>query len=94
MEDVLIDTDGDLLFTKGDFKIGDSTLQNQRLLLLYQKGEMKEHPVAGVAASTYLHDENIDDLYREVRREFVQDGMLIKTLDINSQQLKVEASYE
>lgn len=94
MNDFLLGEDGDLAVFNGDFRIGDSTLQNQQLLLLLQKGEIKEAPISGVGAANYLHDENKDELYREIRREFVRDGMKVHEIQLNKNNVVIRADYE
>lgn len=94
MYDILLDENGDLGCFDGDFDIGDSTIQNQTLLLHFQKGEQKQFPITGVGISNFLLDENKEDLYREVRREFVRDGMTLNSIDIDREVIIVNAHYE
>ncbi|MCO5229612.1 MAG: hypothetical protein M9958_00510 [Chitinophagales bacterium] len=94
MKDVLFNDIGDLDVFDGDFNIGDSTVQNQSLLLQSQKGELKQYPITGVGINNFLLDENKNDLYREIRREFVRDGIKLNSITIDKESILIDAHYE
>jgi len=77
-----------------DLEIGDTTYQNQKLLLLSNKGEIKEFPTAGVGVQNYLEDNSSEELAREIRKEFSDDGMVISKIYINIPSLEIEAKYK
>ena len=81
------------MITSG-FVIGDTTFQNQKILLLANKGEMKEYPTCGVGASNYLESNNGDELAREIRSEFTKDGMEVTKIAIDIPSIKIEAKYK
>ena len=93
MTDYLLDDDNDLSIADGDFVIGDSDLQHQKLLLFAEKGAYKQYPTIGVAAATYLKDDNSADLLREIRLQFGQDGMQVNQVAINAGKLQIDAQY-
>lgn len=49
---ILLDSSVDIMFSGRDFAIGDSTRQNQYLILAANKGEFKENPSSGRASAT------------------------------------------
>lgn len=92
--DYLIDyTNGTLPIVNGDFVMGESTVQHQRRLLKAQPGEYKQHLLTGVGIDNSLDDENPDNLIRETRRQFVQDGMTVDTLLITENGIAADAHY-
>lgn len=80
MNDILLNEAFDIEVINGDLGIGESTLQNQRLLLVAQKGEFKQHPKTGVGIESYLDAENPQDMLLEIRSQFVLDGMKVDSL--------------
>ena len=95
MIDLLLDTtDNDLLFdANGDIKTGDSDQQHQALLLLLDKGSLKENPDAGVGAFKYLESEEQAAFLRELRIQFTNDGMQVSKLAFDNNKLSVDAIY-
>lgn len=94
MRDYLIDyTNKKMLIKNGDFVMGDATQQHQRRLLMAQKGEYKQHPLVGVGLRNYIDDENPDDLKREIRMQFVQDGMGVRVIQVTPTGLNIDAVY-
>lgn len=93
-KDILLDEHLDLDFKNGDFIIGESTAQHQKILILSEKGEFKEHPKRGVGSRRFLEDHTPDNLAREIRHEFHADGMSVKSIHISEQlELNIEAQY-
>jgi hypothetical protein len=95
MIDLLLDaTSNDLLIdAAGNCKIGNSDQQHQALLLLIDKGGLKENPDAGVGAFKYLESEQTDTFLREIRIQFSDDGMLIKKIAFEKNKLSIDAPY-
>lgn len=91
--DILLGTDGDLLIADGDFVIGDASVQNQYLLLKCQKGEFKQWPKACVGLESYLLDEAEQDMLREIRSQFENDGMKVNQLNYTDGKIIVDAPY-
>lgn len=83
-QDYLHDDDFDLKIENGDFVVGESTQQHQQLLLLLEKGELRQYPKTGVGLKTFLNDDNIGDLNQEIQKQFEADGMTISKLKIFS----------
>jgi len=83
MQDYLLD-DFDLAIDNGDFVVGESTSQHQQLLLLLNKGELRQYPKTGVGAITFSNDDQLGGLYTEIQQQFEADGMQIEKLVVNS----------
>lgn len=71
---------------QGDFAIDVSISQNEKMLLVADKGNILEHPLRGVGAIQELNS-NIDrDTMRDkVMREFEKDELLVGEFDIDRQ---------
>jgi hypothetical protein len=93
MKDILLDTAFDLAIASGDLVVGESTRQHQNLLLLVNKGELREFPTHGVGTAGWLLDENSGDYNGEVKREFERDGMTVLRITGDIDNLNVEAVY-
>jgi hypothetical protein len=94
MTDFLLDDNLDLVIVDGDFVIGESTSQHQKILILADKGEFKDVPMRGVGARRYLEDHTPENLAREIRQEFATDGMRVNKIQIASDlTIQVDANY-
>jgi hypothetical protein len=80
MNDILLDTDGDLSIKNGDFDIGFSDNQHQEHILLANKGEYKEFPELGVGIAAMLGDDDYTDMLIEIKKNLEYDGMKIKNV--------------
>jgi len=94
MKDFLVDEEFDLQINDGDFVVGESTAQHQKVLIIADKGEFKEVPMRGVGARRYIEDHTPDNLAREIRTEFAADGMTVNKIQIASDlTIQVDANY-
>ena len=74
--------------------IDDTTAQNQKILLIANKGEFKSRPMRGVGASRFLENHKPDEFAREIRTEFTADGMTVKEIKIGENlELEIDAYY-
>lgn len=94
--DILLDSNVDIMFADGDFVIGDSTMQNQYLILSSQKGEWKENPFIGAGIEDMLNDEGSEAYWkRRIAEELKRDGMDVKEVKIiNNGQININAEYK
>lgn len=92
-KDILLDTDFDLKIVDGDLVIGESTEQSQQLLLLIEKGELREYPTRCVGVQQWLNDDSPGDLNAEIKREYEADGMKVFTVKGSGLNVKVNAEY-
>ena len=95
MIDILLDTtSNDLLIdSTGNLKIGNSDQQHQALLLLLDKGSLKENPDTGVGTFKFLEAEDAGAFLSEVRMQFTADGMQINQIVFDNNQLLIDAPY-
>lgn len=93
--DILLSSDIDIMLSNGDFVIGDSTMQNQYLILSSQKGEWKENPFIGAGIEDMLNDEGSEAYWkRGIAEELKRDGMDVKEVKIiNNGQININAEY-
>ena len=101
MQDILFGIDenetdiDDLKIVDGDFVIGESTLQHQRHLLLAEKGDYKQDPTIGVGIGSFLLDDDVEGMLREVNIEFLRDGMNVTKVGMTKDgKLEIDADYE
>jgi hypothetical protein len=74
----------------GGMAAGSTIFQNQHVLLLAEKGEIKEYPLVGVGIKTYVDDENPANLTRAIRTEFAGEGMRVKRIDFENGKIKID----
>ncbi len=95
MNDILLGKDNDLLFEEGDFVIGNSDKQNQKLIIAAGKGEFKAHPEVGVGIEGYLNDESFTPLLIEIKKQLEYDGMKINDVFIDEEdKLVIDGKYK
>ncbi|MCE7990442.1 MAG: oxidase [Roseivirga sp.] len=95
MIDILLDEGFDLQIENQDFNIGESTRQNQGLILMANKGEFKQHPFMGVGLKLYVEDDRLGALRVELTKQLELDGMKVERVNVFSNgKLEIEAGYE
>jgi hypothetical protein len=92
--DILMHEFGDVLCMGGDFAIGDATLQHQKDLLDACKGEYKESPTVGVGIYEFLNSEDPSDMIREIKDQFLKDGMEVNLIKATAEGLNINAQYK
>lgn len=93
MKDILLGSNRDLLVVDGDFVIGISDEQQQNMLLITKKGELKQNPDVGVGLTSFLKDDDTGSLISEVNRQFTKDGMIVRAVRFLKDKLFIDASY-
>lgn len=85
----------DLKIENGHIAIGETLPQNEYLLLVLNKGELKEDPLVGVGISDMLNDNDIIGWKRKIRDGLKADGMKVEQISISSDGRikKLEAKY-
>jgi hypothetical protein len=95
MNDIKLNTNGDLEFKNGDMLLGDASLQHQEHIIIANKGEFKESPEIGVGIVEALLSETPKQVLSNIKRNFEYDGMYVKTLRLNSNgNIDVDAPYK
>lgn len=93
MKDIVADFSNGTIFKAGDLNTGPCDTQNQYLLLMCEKGSFKQFPATGVGMVNYLEGEDPAALLREVRTQFMADGLKISRVVMEDYKLKVDATY-
>lgn len=85
----------DIKIENGHIAIGETLPQNEFLLLVMNKGELKEDPLVGVGISDMLNDNDILGWKRKIRDGLKADGMKVEQISISSDGRikKLEAKY-
>lgn len=93
--DEMIDSTGEEIHKDGDVFVSECTKQNQKLLIITEKGSLKHEPTAGVGVLSWILDElDSNDLKKEIQSEFEEDGMTVSSLEFKSlSDSKIKASY-
>jgi hypothetical protein len=93
--DHILTNEGDLAVKNGDLLVDESTGQHQGILILAEKGTIRQFGDAGVGASSYLLGNDKNGLMREISRQCFIDGMKVNSVksDIDGQ-LILDAAYE
>lgn len=74
--------------------VGDTTYQNQYMILKANKGEFKEHPTIGVGIDGIVNDDDVRSWRNLIVEEFKKEGLIIGKIDIsNIGNLIIEAAY-
>jgi len=77
MRDILVDDRNDLRLSEGDFEVGYSDNQQQKAILITEKGEWKEHPEVGIGIAQMLADDLYTEVLIEIKKQLEYDGMQI-----------------
>ena len=78
----------------GDFVIGDASVQNEKLLLLIAKGDLKQYPISTVGAIRYKDDEGPAALMQEIELRFTNVGMQVNKVTVENGIVKTKAYYK
>ncbi len=95
MDDILLDKEtDDLRIENGDFVIGRSDEQNQKLILISEKGEWKEFPELGVGIDKMLDNEEYNPMLISAKKNLQYDGMQIRNISFTEEgKLKIDGNY-
>jgi len=92
--DVKLNDSYDLQISNGDFAVGESTAQHERLLIESNKGEWRQYPTCGVGIMRYIHDESPGDLITAIKTELRNDGMNVAGISVSDDgKIEIDASY-
>jgi hypothetical protein len=73
--------------------VGEVTYQNQALLLMAHKGELKEKPLVGAGIGDVVNDHDFSLWKREIIEQIEGDGQRIERLKLDENGLELEARY-
>lgn len=91
--DILLDADYDLAANNGDFIIGECLNQQVSLLLLCAPGDIRQQPKLGVGIQEYTLDERPADLNRNIRLNFLKDGLTVKKIAQTNTEITIDAEH-
>lgn len=74
--------------------VGDVTKQNTAIILYMQPGELKEQPTVGVGINNMLLDHDYLLYKHKIRQQLNAEGMQVNHLEINGQNIEINASYK
>ena len=84
----------DLAISGDSIQVGDTLYQNQFMIMKAQKGEFKEFPRLGVGIEDITNDEDIAEWKKLIREEFAKDGLKVNKLELENNEILIEAEYD
>jgi hypothetical protein len=93
MKDILLNTENELQIANGDFVVGESLNQQVGLLLLLNKGELKQYPLTGVGIYDLINTESKEDIKNAVSEQLKDDGLKLRNLELTDDKLYITAEY-
>ena len=95
MTGIQIDSEtGDILVGKKGVSIGDTSQQNQYLILVSHPGEWKENPLLGVGIGDYVNDNETDFIRHSIYENFRMDGIEIEKMTVKPGDVQIAAQYK
>lgn len=82
--DIQINSDG-LLIVNGDFVVGNSELQEVKIIVEESPGNIRKEPFIGANAYAYLNGEDLYKLKNEIFYHCKLAGNNIKNIKLNSE---------
>lgn len=73
--------------------LGDILHQNQALIMVFQKGDLKDDVSIGVGIDRMLLDNDRLTWEREIREQLEMDGQKVESVFVDSQSVRIKASY-
>lgn len=93
MTGIQLNNSYDLDIRSGSMQVGDTTAQNQALIIGSHKGEFKEQPAVGVGISDMLLDHNPLAWRQEIREQLEIDGQEVRSVQITKTGVTIDAHY-
>ena len=90
---ILIDSDYQPLISSGELQLGETTPQNQAIIIQSHKGELKENPALGVGISDMLLDNDPLSWRVRIREALELDGEVVESIKITSSEVQINAHY-
>jgi hypothetical protein len=83
MHDLVLNEDSDLTIANGDLVYGESTFQEQQLIISANKGDFKHIPQLGVEIYKYANSSGEDSTIKALIREnLLLDGLTVQSVDL------------
>jgi hypothetical protein len=90
---IKIKKDSNAMITQGII-VDDVLNQNQALILLFHKGEIKDNPLFGVGIEDIINDNELTSWKKDIMDMMSKDGMKVNKIDINNSNINIDAKYE
>jgi hypothetical protein len=90
---VLEPATGDLFIRGGEWVIGETTEQNQFIILKSNKGEIKSDPLCGVGLDNMLLEHNFTAIRKEIINQMERDGQRIEKCVAGESGVYLDAGY-
>jgi hypothetical protein len=94
MTGIALDGEYDLKLENGFMVLEEITAQNQALLLLANKGELKEYPLAGVGVEDMILAHNFETMRGEIINQLEADGQAVKSVKVTASGIAIDAQYK
>lgn len=94
MRGILLGADYQPIIEQGSLVLGETTAQNQALLLRSHRGEFKENPALGLGISDMLLDNDLLYQRQRIREALELDGQSVYNIKITARQIIIDAQYE
>lgn len=94
MRGILLGADYQPIIEQGSLVLGETTAQNQALLLRSHRGEFKENPALGLGISDMLLDNDLLYQRQRIREALELDGQSVYSIKITARQIIIDAQYE
>lgn len=73
--------------------VGDILHQNQALIIVFHKGDLKDDVSVGVGIDRMTLDNDRLTWTREIREQLEMDGQTVEDVKIENHTIKIQASY-
>lgn len=73
--------------------VSDILRQNQALILVLHKGELKSDPSVGVGLADMLNDNELDRWRAEIREQLEMDGQRVESIHVSPTSINIDAKY-
>lgn len=73
--------------------VGDILHQNQALILVFHKGDLKDDVSVGVGIDRMMLDNDRLTWTREIREQLEMDGQRVESVEVTNKTIKIDASY-
>jgi hypothetical protein len=92
VQDIILDDDGDLLFTNGDFTVGYSDAMHQEHIIEANRGYYKESPLLGVYLFQYLKSAGLQaEIKRQIQINLEDDNYQVNKVNVsNTETMNIE----
>lgn len=90
MQDLILDTDNDLVIDNSDFKQAESTGQDVKQLLMIAPGTLRESGYSGIDLINELDEDVPINIKAELKKQLKLDNKKLTTYTISGDKLNIE----